>query len=126
MDREQAAIDAYLRRDTSFPERHLLYGAAASFTGIADNGGLMGGGVENCRETDTAHDIAQAASAFRSFGMADVAELIERADAEYVRMRPGGAMQELFEQEERIWKALDDEWYALGACARLDRIGRSL
>ena len=126
MDLQQVAVDAYLNRNNGVSEAIIFYGAALSFSGIADIGGLMGGGIENCRETDSLGAISEAIAAFRFLGLPAVAQLIDRAHAEYARMRPGGASYAMSEEDEQLWDELDEQWFALNVTGQLDQIGERL
>lgn len=126
MDIQQAAIDAYLGGSDDVPDSVRAYGAALSFAGIADNGGLLGGGIENCRETETVQAIADAVTAFRVFGLEAIADLVEQADAEYVRTRPGGPSTALSAEDQKCWDAIDARWFALDATGRLDQLADSI
>lgn len=122
---QQAAIDAYLKRDASVTERIRLYGAALSFTGLADNGGLLGGGIENCLEADTPEMIGDAVAGLRLVGLTEIADLIARARCEYVLMRPGGASQELSDEADELWRKLDERWFGFATADLLDQIDPS-
>lgn len=121
MDIQQAAIDAYIDEDDSVPERFRALGAALSFAGGADNGGLLGT-IENCLASGSAGHVAAAEAAFQLLGLEPVATLVKHAHTEYVRMRPHGPSQELVVADEQIWDDLDGQWFALDVTQRLDRL----
>ena len=115
----QTAIDAYLEGRDAPPEV-LARGALLSFEGLVDNGGLMGT-LENLHATGGEQVLADAVAAMRIHGLGDLADLTERADTEYRRMRPHQDA-ELREADDALWEQLDDQWYAMAG----DRIERAV
>lgn len=87
-------------------------GALLSFHGLAENGGLVGGAIENTRLGIDDPLVEDALSACDRFGLPQQAALIRHADQEYVRFRPTGS-EDLSEQDEALWEALDDEYFEL-------------
>lgn len=113
------AITAHERQDaTALPGLRRL-GAALALHGIAENGGLVGGAVENLFFGDRLHEVHAAAEGFRWLGLSDVADLVERARDEYRRFRPTG-WEELSAEDERLWGELDAEFSALAPDDRLE------
>ena len=106
------AIAAYFYGEHS-DDAHLLgkIGAILGFHGLAENGGLVGGGVENIRLGDEDPLLDDAVAAFRFFGLDTHAELIERADREYARFRPMG-FEDLSDADEALWEELDTSYFA--------------
>ncbi|MDO5634712.1 MAG: hypothetical protein Q4G34_07560 [Micrococcus sp.] len=104
--------------------RRSALGAAGAAAGLADNGGLMGGLVENdwhgSPDLIFTHD---AVAAFRFLGFDDAATLIETAADAYPRMRPGG-FEELSAADEQWWEQLDEQWFALEITERLDQLAQ--
>ncbi|PQZ95909.1 hypothetical protein CQ018_01015 [Arthrobacter sp. MYb227] len=87
-------------------------GALLSFHGLAENGGLVGGAIENIRLGIDDPLVEDALSAFHRFGLTTQAALIQRADQEYARFRPSGS-EDLSEQDEALWEALDEEYFEI-------------
>lgn len=87
-------------------------GALLSFDGLAENGGLVGGAIENIRLGIDDPLVKDALSAFQRFGLTRQAALIKRADQEYARFRPTGN-EDLSEQDEALWEALDQEYFEI-------------
>ena len=85
-------------------------GALLSFDGIAKNGGLVGGGIENCFHTDDDGFLNDALAAYRWFGLGEIARLIETADREYRRFRPTG-YEEISDADAALWEELDDRYF---------------
>ncbi|SNC71998.1 hypothetical protein SAMN05445756_1688 [Kytococcus aerolatus] len=106
----QTAIDAYLEGRDASPS-FLACGALLSFEGMVDNGGLMGT-LENLHASGDDQVLADAVAALRAHGLDDLADLTQRADTEYQRMRPHPDA-ELSEADELLWEQLDDQWYAM-------------
>lgn len=117
-DAFQAAIDAYLDGHDAPPEV-LARGALLSFSGIAGNGGLMGA-LDTLRATDGQQVMADAVAAMRAHDLNDLAELTERADTEFRRMRPHEDA-ELSEADEALWEELDEAWFALDPDGRIEQ-----
>ena len=90
----------------------LVERALLSFHGLAQNGGLVGGAVEDLFHTQVDPLLADAVRAFRRFGAPAAAELVERADSAYRRFRPTGD-EDLDPADEALWDELDDEYSAL-------------
>ncbi|MFL4477502.1 hypothetical protein ACIPUB_04390 [Paeniglutamicibacter sp. ORCA_105] len=106
------AIAAYFDDEQS-DNVHLMrpLGAILGFHGLAENGGLVGGAVENIRLGDEDTLLDDAVAAFRLFGLDTHAELIERADREYARFRPMG-FEDLSNADEALWEELDTAYFA--------------
>ncbi len=84
-------------------------GALVALVGVAGNGGLLGM-VENNRET-SGPLVADAVTALRSVGLTDAADLVARAEAAYLVMRPNDCHDDLTEEEEELWDELDEAWW---------------
>ena len=73
------AIHAYERKDASVPLGLRALGAALALHGIAENGGLVGGGIENTFFSENMQSVDDTVAGFRWLGLADVAALVARA-----------------------------------------------
>ncbi|MCK0113104.1 hypothetical protein MWU75_13215 [Ornithinimicrobium sp. F0845] len=120
---QQACIDAYLSGADARHE-NLAYGAVLMLGGMADNGGLVGG-IGELHITDSPRVIADGVAGLRRFVLTDVADLVERAAAEYRRMRPTGE-EEISAEDEALWEKLDEEWFRLTENGRIDAIAVTL
>lgn len=114
----QGAIDFYNETPADDiadgqPRTVWLCGAALTLCGVVGNGGLVGT-VENARETGTGELLADGAAGLRLVGLVAAADLVERADREYRRMRPSDCSDELSPADERLWDELDEAWWPLG------------
>lgn len=96
---------------------HRAWGAVVGFGGVADGDGLLGA-IENFVMGDQADFVTDAAAALRHFGHDAVADLVERALAEYRAV--DGTLG-----EDR-WEAYDEQWKTLTGGDIIDRIGASL
>lgn len=113
------SITAYeLDDDTATPGLRSL-GAVMALHGIAENGGLVGGGVENLFSSQRLGSVVDAAAGLRRLGLDDVADLVLRARAEYLRFRPTGH-EELSAADEALWDRLDEEFFAIAPSERLE------
>lgn len=122
---QQSCIDAYLSGDgSSLPPDHLAYGAVLALAGMGDNAGLVGG-IGELLVTGSDQVVVDGVAGLRRFGLTDVADLVERAEAEHRRMRPTGD-EEISAEDEALWEELDDEWFRLTAEGRLDAIAEQL
>lgn len=107
------AMAAYHQSEKSEHTELLWHvGALLSFHGLAENGGLVGGAIENIRLGIDDPLVEDALNAFDRFGLTQQAALIQRADQEYARFRPTGS-EDLSEQDEALWEALDDEYFEI-------------
>lgn len=114
----QAAIDAYVEGHDA-PPQVLARGALLSFSGMAGGDGLMGA-LDTLHATDGQQAVADAVAAMREHDLDDLADLTERADVEYRRMRPHDDA-ELSEADEALWEELDEEWFALDPDGRIEQ-----
>lgn len=87
-------------------------GAVMVHVGLVDNGGLLGT-IENNRETSGPY-IADALTALRALGLTDAADLVARAEAAYLAMRPNDCGDDLTEEQEELWDELDEAWWPVG------------
>lgn len=94
------------------PEILWLVGALLSFHGLAENGGLIGGAIENIRLGIDDPLIEDALSAFQHFGLTRQAALIQRADQEYARIRPTG-IEDLSADDEALWEEIDAKYFEI-------------
>lgn len=113
------AVLAYERDDATVPPGLRLLGAALAVHGIAMNGGLVGGAVENLFSTDRVHVLHDASEGYRWLGLADVADIVLRARDEYRRFRPTGR-EELPDGDERVWDDLDSAFFEAAGDERLE------
>jgi len=115
----QPAIYAYERKDASalLGLRHL--GAAMALHGIAENGGLVGGAVENLFFNKNMQAVDDAAAGFRWLCLADIAALITRAREAYLRFRPTGH-EELSGEDATLWDQLDASFFEIATSGRLE------
>lgn len=74
--------------------------------GVAMNGGLVGGGIENLFFSDRMHAVDGAIEGFRWLGLTDIATLVARARDEYLRFRPTG-WEDISEEDALTWNQLD-------------------
>lgn len=106
------AIAAYFQGQCSSHAQVLRQlGAILGFHGLAENGGLVGGAVENIRLGGDEELFDDAVAAFRFFGLTEHAALIERADHAHTRFRPTG-IEDLSEADEALWEELDTAYFA--------------
>ncbi|PRY12194.1 DMP19 family protein [Kineococcus rhizosphaerae] len=113
------AVLAHQRQDASAPPGLRRLGAALALHGIAENGGLVGGAVENLFFGDRLREVDDAADGYRWLGLTDVADLVLRAREEYLRFRPTG-WEELSGEDEQLWSELDSEFSAVATDDRLE------
>ena len=113
------ALVAYQTRDGSAPAGLRLLGAALDLHGIAVNGGLVGGGVENLLAAGERRAVDDAVEGFRWLGLVDVAALVARARDEYLRFRPSGR-EELGAEDEELWERLDAEFFEIATAGRIE------
>lgn len=116
------AIHAYETKDSAAPEELRLLGAVLNLHGIAMNGGLVGGGIENLFFTGEGDFTAvdDAIAGFRRLKLDDVADLVARAREAYARFRPTG-YEELSPQDAELWEDLDEEFFVIADDARLEQ-----
>ncbi|WP_440901506.1 hypothetical protein, partial [Actinosynnema sp.] len=84
----------------------------------ADNGGLVGG-VGKLLLGDSSHVIDDGVAGLRRFALTDVANLVQRASAEYRRMRPTGH-EHISAEDEALGEVLDEKWFRLTAGGEID------
>ncbi|WP_432571661.1 DMP19 family protein [Kineococcus sp. SYSU DK005] len=113
------AISAYERKDVSALPGLRSLGAAMALHGIAENGGLVGGGIENIFFSENLPSIEDAIEGYRWLGLSDVAALVARARDEYLRFRPTG-WEELCEADAALWDQLDSAFFAIAPLERLE------
>lgn len=120
---QQACIDAYMSGADARRE-NLAYGAVLVLGGMADNGGLVAG-IGELLVPDPPRVLVDGVAGLRRFALTDVAELVERAAAEYRRMRPTGD-EEISAEDEALWEELDEEWFRLTGSGRIQAIAATL
>ncbi|GAB7192579.1 hypothetical protein NUM3379_32880 [Kineococcus sp. NUM-3379] len=113
------AVHAYEVADSSAPPGLRLLGAVMGLHGIAENGGLVGGGVENLLLGGRRRAVDDAIDGFRWLGLADVAALVARARDEYLRFRPTGH-EDLSGEDELLWQRLDADWSGAATGDRIE------
>ena len=115
------AIHAYERDDPSALPGLRRLGAVLNLHGIAMNGGLVGGGIENLvlGSTNT-QAVDDAIEGLRWLGLADVAALVSRARDEYRRFRPTG-YEEISDEDAHVWEQLDSSFFEIASDHRLER-----
>lgn len=126
MYEEAGAIDTDLR----------AWGAMNVVTGLAENGGLVGGAIENLLFNGDTQAIRDGAEAFRRFGHPEIAELVERAWRAYPAIRgvevdddhvwEDEYSNEVSEEGSRLWDELDEEWSSRAVDELVDVIGARL
>jgi hypothetical protein len=114
------AITVYERKDASALPGLRSLGAAMALHGIAENGGLVGGGIEDLFFSEILPSIEDAIEGYRWLGLSDVAELVTRARDEYLRFRPTGR-EELSDADALLWEQLDAAFSAIAPSERLRR-----
>ena len=115
-----AAIYAYEVGDPSALPGLRRLGAVMSLHGIAMNGGLVGGGIENLVFSGQQQTVDDAVEGLLWLGLADVAALVARARDEYQRFRPTG-YEDISAEDVHIWSELDDSFFELAPYDRLER-----
>lgn len=113
------AIHAYEREDVSVLPGLRSLGAAMALHGIAENGGLVGGGIENVFFSENMQSVDDAVAGFRWLGLSDVAALVARARDEYLRFRPTGR-EELSAEDAVLWEQLDAAFFEIAPSERLE------
>ncbi|NAZ81180.1 hypothetical protein GTR02_05055 [Kineococcus sp. R8] len=113
------AIVAYELQDTSVLPGLRSLGAAMALHGIAENGGLVGGAIENLFFGENLTSVDDAVAGYRWLGLADVAALVARAREEYLRFRPTGR-EELSDDDERLWEQLDASFVEIAPLERVE------
>lgn len=115
----ERSVYAYERRDTSALPGLRVLGAVMAVHGIAENGGLVGGAIENLFFNENLQAVDDAVAGFEWLGLADVAALIDRARSAYLRFRPTG-YEELSQQDEVLWEQLDASFFEIATSVRLE------
>jgi len=115
----ERSIYAYERRDTSELPGLRVLGAVMAVQGIAENGGLVGGAIENLFFNENLQAVDDAVAGLQWLGLADVAALVGRARLAYLRFRPTG-YEELSPQDEVLWEELDASFFEIAPLARLE------
>ncbi|ABS04167.1 DMP19 family protein [Kineococcus radiotolerans] len=113
------AIHAYEREDASALPGLRSLGAVMALHGISENGGLVGGGIENRFFSENVPSIDDAVEGYRWLGLSDVAGLVARARDEYLRFRPTGR-EELSDADAALWDQLDSEFFRVAHLERLE------
>ncbi|MEZ0493909.1 hypothetical protein AB2L28_16855 [Kineococcus sp. TBRC 1896] len=113
------AITAYEWGDDAATPGLRSLGAVLALHGIAENGGLVGGGVENLFFSRRLDSVDDAAAGLRWLGLDDVADLVLGARREFLRFRPTG-YEELSAADEELWDRLDEEFFAIAPSERLE------
>ncbi len=109
------AIRAYEMGDPSALPGLRMLGAVMNLHGIAMNGGLVGGGIENFVANGDVQAVDDAIEGFRWLDLADVA----RARDEYLRFRPTG-YEDISAEDARVWDKLDSSFYEIAPDDRLE------
>ncbi|WP_432484322.1 DMP19 family protein [Kineococcus esterisolvens] len=113
------AIDAYEREDTTVLPGLRSLGAVLALHGIAENGGLVGGGIENTFFSGRMQSVDDAIAGYCWLGLADVAALVARARDEHLRFRPTGR-EELSDEDAVLWDQLDSAFFEVATLDRLE------
>ncbi|GAA4988416.1 DMP19 family protein [Kineococcus glutinatus] len=113
------AVHAYEVEDSSALPGLRMLGAVMGLHGIAVNGGLVGGGVENLFSNDRMHAVDDAVEGFRWLGLADVAALVARARDEYQRFRPNG-WEDVSAEDASVWDEIDSSFFEIATAERLE------
>ncbi len=113
------AIYAYEREDDSALPGLRTLGAVMALYGIAMNGGLVGGGVENLFSNDRMGAVDDAIEGFEWLGLTDIAALVARARDAYLRFRPTG-QEELSDEDTLLRDQLDTAFYEIATDERLE------
>lgn len=113
------AIDAYLSGDQSAPEGLRQLGAVMALHGVAENGGLVGGAIENAFFADDLGSVTDAIQGFIWLDLPDVAGLVTRARDAYLRFRPTG-WDELSTDDGVLWHQLDSSYFDVATGDRLE------
>ncbi|MFD0481477.1 hypothetical protein ACFQ46_02635 [Kineococcus sp. GCM10028916] len=113
------AVQAYEGEDASVLPGLRSLGAALALHGISENGGLVGGGIENTFFSEDVRSVDDAVAGFQWLGLTDVAALVARARDEYLRFRPTG-WEELSDEDERVWNQLDASFFEIAPQGRLE------
>lgn len=117
------AIHAYETEDSTAPEDLRVLGAVLNLHGIAMNGGLVGGGIENLFFNGNLKAVDDAIAGFRRLDLHDVADLVARARDAYAVFRPTG-YEELTHQDAELWDKLDREFLVIAENVRLEQAVR--
>ncbi|WP_432519886.1 DMP19 family protein [Kineococcus sp. SYSU DK006] len=113
------AIHAYEREDASILPGLRSLGAVMALHGIAENGGLVGGGIENVFFSENMPSLEDAIAGLRWLALDDVAALVVRARQEYLWFRPTG-WEELSEEGTFVWDQLDSAFFEIATLDRLE------
>ncbi len=96
-----------------------VLGAVMGLYGIARNGGLLCGGIENLFFGGRMEAVDDAIEGFRWFGLTDVAALVARARDEYLRCRPTGR-EDVSDEDALIWDQIETAFLEIAADERLE------
>lgn len=113
------AIHAYEMEDVSALPGLRTLGAVMALHGIAMNGGLVCGGIENLLFDDRMHAVDDAIEGFQWLGLTDIATLVTRARDEYLRFRPTGR-EDVSDDGALIWDQLDTTFFEIATDERLE------
>ncbi len=113
------SIRAYDMGDPSALPGLRMLGAVMNLHGIAMNGGLVGGGIENLVLNGAMQAVDDAIEGFRWLGLADVAALVARARDEYLRFRPTG-YEDVSAEDAHVWDQLDSSFFEIAPDDRLE------
>ncbi|MFC3690525.1 DMP19 family protein [Aquipuribacter hungaricus] len=115
----EPAISAYEREDVSALPGLRALGAVMALHGIARNGGLVGGAIENLFVGRRGQAVDDAIDGFVWLDLDDVAELIARARDAYLLSRPTGS-EDLSDDDAALWEQLDAAFFDIAPSARLE------
>ena len=113
------AIHAYEVEDASALPGLRVLGAVMGLHGIAMNGGLLCGGIENLFFGGRMEAVDDAIEGFRWFGLTDVAALVARARDEYLRCRPTGR-EDVSDEDALVWDQIETAFLEIAADERLE------
>jgi len=91
--------------------------------GIAENGGLVGGAIENLFFSDDLRGVDDAIAGLQWLDLPDVAALVARARDEYRRFRPTG-YEEISSEDAHLWGQLDAAFFEIAPSSRLEEAVR--
>ncbi|MBF5082676.1 hypothetical protein [Quadrisphaera sp. INWT6] len=120
----ERAVCAYQRADLRALPGLRALGAVLALHGIAENGGLVGGAVENLFSTDDLRAVDDAVAGLLWLDLPDVAALITRAREEYLRFRPTG-QEEISPADALLWEQLDADFFEVAPTTRLEQAVRT-
>lgn len=119
----ERSVYAYERDDDQALLGLRTVGAVLALHGIAENGGLVGGAIENLFFNDDLEAVDDAVAGLRWLDLPDVAALVNRARDEYLRFRPTG-YEELSADDAALWERLDAAYLGSALAHRLEEAVR--